>query len=54
MAGNSLIFFVATQIGPHLATPKETRYISNIAYFGDDTFSPIPKAGHSATFSGCH
>lgn len=38
-------FTGATQIGM-TATPKETRYVSNINYFGDPVYSYSLKAGH--------
>ena len=37
-------FFFATQIGL-TATPKETKYVSNIAYFGDPVFAYSLKEG---------
>jgi len=42
-------FSSATQIGL-TATPKETRYVSNIAYFGDPVFSYSLKQGISDGF----
>ncbi len=42
-------FSSATQIGM-TATPKETRYVSNIAYFGDPVFSYSLKQGISDGF----
>ena len=38
-------FSSATQIGL-TATPKETKYVSNIAYFGEPVYSYSLKAGH--------
>ena len=44
-------FSTATQIGL-TATPKETRYVSNIHYFGEPVYSYSLKTGHSRRLPG--